>query len=300
MQEYLDLVRVLLAISIFSFASVSDWRTRRVNDAAWIILGSLAILLLWIDLLDENSSLLAHSILLPIAFIFFDVFWDKEKLPRSLKFASPILYLVSFIWIAYIGYTLYIGESQWDSPIRGPFLAFIMILVFELFYISDVIKGGADAKGVICLAILFPSYPVFSNVIPLISTQIEIAQTLFNFSISALFLAAIISLLVPVYFLFRNLKSKDRLSTRSFIGFKLPIDEVEKHPVWLIEWIENGKLIFRARKPRDSATLEDDLEALRSIGRESVWVTYKIPFIMLLFSAIIIIVIIGNPFFLLF
>lgn len=298
MQEAIDLLRIALVLGFFVYASVSDWRTRKVADATWLLLGTIGLALLLTDLLSREAEVMALSLLPPIAFVFYDIFWDRESgLKSASGMVASIAYVVSFIWMLYILASIVGGSIEWSAEVSGSVVAFFMIILFEIFYMLDVIKGGADAKAAICLAILFPWYPALVSGIPVITPSIEGVDTLFSFPLSVLFIAAVISVLTPIYYIYRNLKSGKSLSGRALLGFKLPLEEVEKHFVWLIEWMDGEKLRFSARKPRESGTLKEDLEALRAAGIEEVWVTYKIPFIIPMTAAIVIVIILGNPLF---
>jgi len=300
-QEEIDLLRVLFALVFFVFASASDWKTRKVSDIVWIILGSLALLTLWIDLLIAKAPGIAHLILLPIAFVFFDIFWDRDSGISTVKGKiAGLFYFLSFGFIIYVFYSLIRGSIEWSEELGGPLFAFVMIVFFEIFYILDVIKGGADAKAMICLAVLFPWYPEIAGRLPLIASDYEQLSTVFTFSLSVLFMAAMISIVIPIYFLFKNLVSRNEISARSLVGFKMSLDEVERHFVWLLEWVENERPQFSARKPRRSDTVKQDIAALKSLGKDEVWVTYKIPFIIPITISIVIILVLGNPLFLLY
>ena len=300
MQE-IDIARIAVALIFFVFASVSDWRTRRVSNITWIALGAIAFGLLWLDLLQRNASLIAQSLLLPTLFLFVDIFWDRKKEIRTVTGAvGVVLYVLSFSWIAYVGYSVLTGTTAWDENVSGPMIAFVMVVVFELFYILDVIKGGADAKALICLAVLFPWYPVAVNGLPLIEPALGTVPIYFTFALSVLFVGALVSLFMPLYFLARNIKTGDKIRGRSFLGFTLPINQVKGQFVWLIEWVEDGQLRFSARKMRDSATIREDLEALRAMGKDKVWVTYKIPFIIPLTFGMAVVLVLGNPLFILY
>lgn len=298
MQEF-DVLRVILAFSFFAYASASDWKTRKVRNAVWVILGIASLALFWVEMLISGAPLIAQSLLLPLAFIFADVFWEKEggwRKPAGLT--AIVLYIVSFCWIGYVVYTVAVGETQWTAEISGPLVAFVMVIVFELFYMFDVIKGGADAKAVICLAMLFPSYPQLANSIPIILPNADWVLTLFPFALSVLFMGALAACLVPLYFFARNAKEGRLSGARSFLGFTMPIDEVEKHFVWPLEWVEGGQVRFSYRKIRDSKDTKADLVALREAGRSEIWVTYKIPFIIPLTAGMLFVIVIGNLLFL--
>ena len=299
MQE-IDLVRIAVALIFFVFASISDWRTRKVGNSTWIVLGAIAFGLFELDLLHRNAPLISQSLLLPTLFLFVDIFWDRKKGIKTLTGSvGAIPYILSFSWVAYVAYSVLTGTTEWND-ISGPMVAFAMVVVFELFYMLDVIKGGADAKAVICLAVLFPWYPVVVNGLPLINPTYAAIPDFFTFALSVLFVGALISLVMPLHFLVRNIKSGNKIGGRSFLGFTLPIDQVEGQFVWLIEWVEGGKLKFSARKMRDSANIKEDLAALRALGKDEVWVTYKIPFIIPLTVGVAVVLVLGNPLFLLY
>ena len=300
MQE-IDLIKVLVAIAFFLYASLSDWKTRRVKDLVWIILGSIAFVMLLIELVMRNASLLEISLLLPLAFMFYDIFWDREHGWRTMEGALAIaLYALSFSWLVFVvmnAPAYPVGEPYGFPPIVSLVMIFALVVLFELFYMFDVIKGGADAKAVICLAILFPWYPELTGSLPVIRPVAEAVLTFFPFALSVLFVAALMSLLTPLYFLFKNMSAGNRLSLRSLMGFQIPIAEVEKRFVWLMEWVEGGKLKFSARKPRPSESLSADLAALQALGLKEVWVTYKIPFMIPMTISILFVIVVGNPLF---
>jgi preflagellin peptidase FlaK len=299
--QEIDLARIAVALIFFVFASISDWRTRRVGNITWIALGAIAFGLFWLDLMQRNAPLVSQSLLLPTLFLFVDIFWDRKKDIKTLTGSvGVILYILSFSWVAYVGYSVLTGTTAWDENISGPMVAFAMVVVFELFYMLDVIKGGADAKAVICLAVLFPWYPSIVDGLPLIKPTFDAVPDFFTFALSVLFVGALISLVMPLSFLARNIKSGNKISGRSFLGFMLPIDKVEGQFVWLIEWVEDGQLRFSARKMRDSASIKEDLAALRAMGKDEVWVTYKIPFIIPLTIGMAVVLVLGNPLFLLY
>jgi prepilin signal peptidase PulO-like enzyme (type II secretory pathway) len=189
------------------------------------------------------------------------------------------------------------GGATW-SEVRAPFVAFFMVVIFEVFYMFDVIKGGADAKAAICLAILFPSYPEILSGIPLITPSMSTVLTFFPVALSTLFMGALISLAVPIYNLVKNTMNGEKFGKRALLSFDLPIDEVEKHQVWLVEWIDGGQIKSNFRRVRESETLKEDLAALRETGAEKVRVTYKIPFIIPLTIGLLEVLTIGNILFL--
>lgn len=297
----LDVIKVLLALGFFIYASRSDWKTRRVDDIVWVVLGSIAFVILVIELTFRPATLLTGTLLLPLAFVFYDIFWDRQHGWRTRTGAlAMFLYVLSFVWVIIV-LLVETANSSYGFVIPPTTAAlvtvFALVILFELFYMFDVIKGGADAKAIICLAILFPWYPEITGSLPIITPGSEAMLTLFPFALSVLFVAALISLLIPLYFLFKNISAGNRISLRSFVGFTIPITEVERRFVWLMEWVEGGKIKFSARRFRSSDTLSADLAALQALGLKEVWVTFKIPFIIPMTIAILFVLIIGNPLF---
>jgi archaeal preflagellin peptidase FlaK len=296
--QELDILRVAVAFWFLIYASILDWRTRRVSNIIWIDLGIIALILFWMDMYQAGAPLIAQSILLPIAFLFADIFWERKKGLKSLAgVISAALYIASFVWIAYVGYSVQFGMTRW-SDVSAPFVAFFLVVIFEIFYMFDVIKGGADAKAVICLAMLLPTYPFMHSAIPVITPATDAILTFFPVALSTLFMGAIVSLVVPLYFLTKNTGKGENVSLRTFLSFDMPIDEVEKHHVWLVEWVEEGQVKYNYRKIRDSETLKEDLAAFKEIGRDEVRVTYKIPFIIPLTIGLVEVLTIGNLLFL--
>jgi preflagellin peptidase FlaK len=266
----------------------------------WMDLGIIAFILFWMEMYQAGAPLIAQSILLPIAFLFADIFWEREKGLKSLAgMLSATLYILSFVWIAFIGYEVQFGMVSW-SDVSAPFVAFFLVVIFEVFYMFDVIKGGADAKAVICLAILFPVYPEIVSSIPVITPASDLVLTFFPVALSTLFMGALVALVVPIYFLIRNIRKGEKIGLRTLLAFTLPIDEVEKHPVWLVDRVDEGQVKFNFRKVRESETLKADLAALKEIGQVEAWVTYKIPFIIPLMIGLLEVLVIGNLLFLIY
>jgi len=297
----LDIARVAIALVFFTFASASDWRTRRVSNLTWIVLGAIAFAIFWIDMLQRGASPFAQSLLLPSLFLFIDIFWEKGEGARGIaRLASIVLYAMALAWMIFAAVNVITGQTGWTPEISGPMIAFAMIIVFELFYMFDVIKGGADAKAMVCLAVMFPWYPLVLDGLPIIKPMFDAIPDFFTFALAVLFVGALFSLALPLFLLAKNIRAGKKISGRSFVGFQLPIDEVNEHFVWLVEWMEDGVPQFSARKPRDSARIDEDLAALRAFGRKEVWVTYKIPFIVPLTVGIVFVLIVGNPLFVLY
>jgi preflagellin peptidase FlaK len=173
----------------------------------------------------------------------------------------------------------------------------IMFLIFILLYQFDIIKGGADAKALIALAILFPLYPLIDT-LPLIHLPYDAAQFVLPFPLLILFNAAVLTIAVPVFLLFYNLTMKDVRFPAMLFGYKLPVAEAKNKFVWPMERIENGALKFSVF-PKGSEFTAEEFDQLTAAGLKEIWVTPKIPFLIPIAASLLFSVIIGNVLFLL-
>ena len=173
----------------------------------------------------------------------------------------------------------------------------IMFLIFILLYQFDIIKGGADAKALIALAILFPLYPLIET-LPLIHLPYDAAQFVLPFPLLILFNAAVLTIAVPVFLLFYNMVKKDIRFPAMLFGYKLPLAVAKTKFVWPMERVENGAVKFSVF-PKGEDFTEADFDHLAALGLQEVWVTPKIPFLIPIAASLLFSVIIGNVLFLL-
>ncbi len=160
-------------------------------------------------------------------------------------------------------------------------------LAYLLFKINAF--GGADAKAIIALSILvptFPSFELFGRTLPLTGIP-----PLNLFAFSAFGNAVLLTLVVPVALFIYNLT---RLSPREwtgkpsylFIGYKSEISKLKNRHIRLIQdFIEqNGKVVpkFRFSGVQVDDALIEKLQRLSRDGKipEKVWVMPSMPFVV--------------------
>jgi hypothetical protein len=184
--------------------------------------------------------------------------------------------------------------SSRASPRRSPTKARASCIM--LLYQFDVIKGGADAKALIALSIMFPIYPVIGP-LPLIPVPFETAQFVLPFPLVVLFNAAILTLAVPVALFAFNVSRRRFRFPAMFIGYVLPIAEAKNKYVWPMERFEDGerKLILFPGPSEDTGA---DFDRLAEAGIQEVWVTPKIPFLIPITASLVFSVVVGNLLFL--
>lgn len=291
--EAIAVLKLAAAMTILGYASLSDLRTRKASNLFWIVLSAIGVVMIPISIMVEELPIGYLLILVPIIAILSDVFWDVERASVLSRSAPFIKYAIAIAATVALGAT-WASEGDFQSLLAVP----ILMLLIILLYMLDVIRGGADAKALISIAIVFPSYPVVAN-LPLIVSESETLQTVIPFTFSVLVNAAILVVFLPLAFLVVNLYRKDMLFPQMFLGYRMEgVEAVRKH-VWLMERVEDGKRVLYAR-PKMEEDLPKEIGALNAHGHAEVWVTPKIPFIVPIFVSLVLTALIGNPFFLLF
>lgn len=291
--EAIAVFKLAAAITILGYASLSDLRTRRASNSLWMALSAIGAVLIPLAIVIDELPVEYVLILVPIIAILSDVFWDTDGSSKIARMSPFVKYGIAIAATVVLG-IVWAGEEEFQTLLAVP----IVMLLVILLYMVDVIRGGADAKALISLAIVFPSYPVFSSM-PLIATESDILQTMVPFTFSVLVNAALLVVFLPLAFLVMNAMRRDLLFPQMFLGYRMDgVEAVEKH-VWLMERIEEGRRVLFSR-PKQEEDLRREVELLRSHGHVRVWITPKIPFIVPIFVSLVITAFIGNPFFLLF
>ena len=285
--ESINALRLVLSLSILAYASFLDLRTRKVPNLYWIGLGVAGLGLILVQLYVDDMPIEYLLVFVPILAILADVYLGSEEETTRAKlttFGKYALALGSILALAY----QYGGDEYFQHLLAIP----IIMLFVVVMYMLDIVRGGADAKALISLSILFPFYPAFGS-LPFIHGETSAAETLLPFSFSILVNAAIIVALTPLVFLARNLSRKEFAFPLGLLGYKLDTAEIANKHVWLMESIMDGKLVTHVR-PRKQEDQKADIELLASSGYKRVWVTPKIPFILPMLVSLILTTVVGN------
>jgi len=280
-------LRLAAAILVLGVASVLDWRTRRVGNPYWMILSFVGLILLTLQVLIEEEDPAYLAVLVPILAILSDVYWDREGEGRLAVLVPVAKYATAVTAVAVLVY-LWADDEYFLALAMVP----IMMLAFVVMYMLDVIRGGADAKALIALAVLFPFYPDIAS-LPLLQTDAGLADVVFPFSFVVLINAAIIVVFVPLVFAFRNAASGDFRFPQAFLGYRMEVDRIAGTFVWLMERVEEGRRIVYTR-PRRGENLEEEVGLLKAAGASKVWVTPKIPFLIPITLSVALSAVAGN------
>lgn len=268
---------------ILTSASIKDWKEREVSDEHWIALGiiGLVVFLSYSVYLTgfrwEYACLAAGT-----ALILLDILSDREF--------NPFLYyaLMAVLFIA----PLYHNMS--DDIFRAWASIPLCYLIYVGMYFLGVVRGGADVKCLIALSVMFPIYPCFFG-LPVIDTPDNPFSQIFVFSISVLFVAAVMTTPLMVYFAARNSKGNAPLGKR-FSGYRMAVSQAENANVWPLEDVIDGRLApIKVPAEEDMGGI---YSRLREAGYENVWVTPMIPFIVQITAATALLILVGNPLFL--
>ncbi|MEM3738620.1 MAG: A24 family peptidase C-terminal domain-containing protein, partial [Thermoplasmata archaeon] len=135
---------------------------------------------------------------------------------------------------------------------------------------------------------------------PLAETNISMFETMFPFALTVLLNAVFWFIFYPlVLFLYNAVKGNAKIP-HAFFGYKMPVCDVKKKFVWLMEHPVNGKIVTKYTPDKDEdENIAVEVAELERLGRKEVWVTPQIPFIIPITAGLFISVILGNVFFLL-
>ena len=294
----LDLPRVLAGLVFLTVAAGMDVRRREVKDGVWVALGALGLGLATLDAILMGIAPALYLMVPATAILFFGVLLGTEMWTEEGFRVRPgrfILYLSVPAMIAVAWWT-----SVGDPNSLGAFYRLLtmpgMIVIAHGMYQFNLLRGGADAKALMAVALLFPG--IYPQVGPLpLGGPDPIFQPLlavmFPFAFVVLVNAALLFLAAPVLFLARNVSRRTVRLPRAVFGYVVPIDAVPRF-VWLMDRVEGDDLVT-AYFPRQDEDREGQLRKLQDRGLREVWVTPQLPFIVAILAGFLLATAFGNP-----
>ena len=282
MSEVFDAVKVVIVLVVLVYASVSDLRTREVTDKCWWILGTFGICCMIYSSFSEGMRWEYAMMTIGATMILLSILTDvipEGGIEKAFHVLTALMFLIP------------LALSFDDVLVKQFFMVFAVFVIFLLMFFTGVIKGGADVKCLIVISMVFFSYPSFS-VFPLIASSDPVYEIIFQFSLMTLLFAALFSLSTAFYVMSKNIKNGTDVKRR-YMGFEMSIDEARRSHVWPLQFVSDGNVIT-TWKAQDPAVLDD----LSAAGSEKVLVTPMVPFLVPITAAVIFLVLIGNPYFL--
>ncbi len=197
-------------------------------------------------------------------------------------------------WLIVAGAGVLLLAAEWLATpaffalYRPALLTALMVLGLAVVgYLTGLIAGGADAKALASLALLAP--------VPLApSWQIPLASP-FPLALTALTNALLLALVVPGVLLVVNLARGDIDGARTFLAFRTRLEGLRRRVVWPLEYVDEDGEHVVASSPRLLPRDAFDPDALARLGRERVWVTPKVPFLVPLWAGLIVAILLGDP-----
>ena len=226
-----------------------------------------------------------YRVVFSLLFLAYACYSDIRK--RSV---SNIVWLVMMgVGIAFAGYCAVVQGMSFLVPLI--FSITITVVTSYIFFRLGLF-GAADAKALICIAVLFPTQPVlaiFSHNFPLFGTYVPIV---FPFALVVLMNAAVLALVVPISLFFRNLHSlrlKEfmRNAAMCFVAYRVNIDRLRSHRFTRLThtYEEIDGHLTRRYSLGGIPLNSDTVQRLKAYHREEkvaaeVWVTPELPFIL--------------------
>lgn len=241
-------------------AALSDLRSREASDLHWYAVCAMGILTTIALVMPDRPSI-AVTRAMGIAIL--TVYMLSQRIIGSLE---PI-FLV-------IGSALFLIPGAFEGDWSG-LRALLPFLLFLLMYTAGVIRGGADAKALMSLALTLPS----TCMLPLGSGGPT--------TLPLVFPIALLALLMSLLFCIPVLSASIRQGCPSATCYRIPIDRVRTAHVWPVEDVVDGIIV-------EDAGLNDAegrISRLRDAGATDVLVTPMVPFLVPLCAAFIVVVI---------
>lgn len=286
-QEVVVALQLASSAAVLCYASFLDWKTRRVGNIFWMALSAIAIVLLVAQVAVDEAPLEYLLVLIPVIAILADVYGQSEEAQGGLRFAPLVLYAIAVVTTLYLAY-LWMDDRYFAHLLTVP----VMMIAIVVMYMFDIVRGGADAKALMALSIMFPFYPVIGE-LPLFAANDPFADVLFPFAFVILVTAAIIVAFMPIVFAVRNLSKGEFSFPYAFFGYRLDAEEARKSQVWLMERMEDG-VHRRYTRPRGDERLSEEIDKLVAAGHRRPWVTPKVPFIIPMTAAFLLTVTLGS------
>ena len=291
--DWLDIARFALGTGVLGYGAWADWRTRRVANRTWMLAGGAALLLLAADLWRArdpwpNTALVAAS-----AVLFYNAFIDEYEFDARLRWgwrgaqALGVAAFAGAVWASdYDGWT-----ADGNRRLHLAAVPVLMAMMFAFYYLG-LMAGGADAKGVMTVALVMPFYPALRDGLWVASDDWSLPFPWVVFMNSLL-----CYLVIPQVLLAWNVAHRDleRPWLQALIGYRLSLTEARARFVWPMQQVVGDRVVLTAFVRR-GAREDEQWDALAEAGVTRPWVTPKTPYLIPLLLAFVLTVFVGDVF----
>ena len=278
LEPTIDILRFVISLPFFFYASYQDYRERMIDNRVWFYLGIIATVFDVIYFWEIGWLLL---FIIPPILIFYEWFYEWESIATRL-----LIYGVVTVFLI----TPFIYSSILSEVYPFILISALMLFIRLLHYLRTV-RGRADARALMLIALLQPLYPNMGAFPIFVPPYLNFVQVAFPFLFLVLLYASISSIGYVFCLFLLNVFRGDFGFPEMFIGYRVEIDEISRRHVWLMERIENGEPVLYIH-PEDHT--EEDIEKLKKFGRDRVWVQPQMPFIVFITIGLILSYLIGN------
>ena len=316
-ESILGWTRISVLILAMGWAAWMDHKNRRVGNEHWMVWVKPALFLWALDLIAQEadwtifltaSAVVAYASTSIIGRPTLNDIFSGSKMDLIVS----SWYVLSLAGI--IGGSLKYGDI---SPIDvlvgnetgsaalwwGTLSGLLTILIIDLAWRLRLIHGGADAKALMLVAILIPSW----DTMPLISDKTSDSLVALPPSLALLMWGGFTFILIPLILLIKNIFNSNISSFTelklSWHASKMKLSKVKDSHVWLLTSIiqlpdGSSKVYHKSRAPRRTPSdeeLDNSIKELENFDVEEVWISYKLPLLVFLFPAIIPLALLGDP-----
>jgi len=267
MHDVLTIAGFAIMAAVLISASAQDIRSREVSDAHWVLMGITGIIIMVVRMFDGIVSIERIMVCAGTVMIIADILYDR-KCPRHLDILFYAVLATMFV--------IPLTVSADDIFIGTSLVIPACYLVFAGMFYAGVLKGGADVKCLISLAIVFPVYPEMLGY-PVIGIPSSVMPLIMPFPTAVLLVASIFSVSAMVFVIVKNIMRGDTEFPNMLLGYTMNSRDARDSHVWIMDKTNIGNTCHNDR----------------------IWVTPKIPFIVPLTAAAIFTALAGNPMFLL-
>ena len=310
--------RISVLLLGMGWAAWMDHKERRVKNEHWLVWVKPALFLWALDLMNQGadwtiyltaSAAVAYASGAVIGRPTFSDFRAGSRLDQTVVcwYIASLCGLI-FGAIEYqsvnpidvlLGNETGLGALWWST-----FAVLPLIIMIDIAWRLRMLHGGADAKALMWVAILVPSW----TTMPL-SYSSATTDALFALPpvFSLLMWGGFTFLAIPFILLFLNISRGHVRSLGDLMlawhASQLPRDKVAERHVWLLTTLiekpdGSMEVYHRKRAPRSTPSDEElstALIELEAAGVQQVWVSQKLPLLVFLFPAIIPMVLLGDP-----
>lgn len=177
----------------------------------------------------------------------------------------------------------------------------LVLLIVDLAWRLRLLHGGADAKALMWVAMLVPTWGALTWIQPGDAAVLALPPAL-----SILLWGGLAFLLIPPWNMVRNFVRGDLKQAadlrHAFHAERMPLEAVKGAHVWMLSTVEVGldgseRVVHRVRAPRRTPSAEavdEAIAALSELGVARVWVTRKVPLLVVLWPACVLALLLGD------